>query len=153
MHICVGNLTIIGSDNGLSPGRRQAIIWTNAGILLIGPLGTNFQWNFNQNSNIFIKENVFASVICEMASILFRPQSVKCISCLQELFWHCINQWCTYNEEELETINFIMKSIISLQPTNHIDCSLINGEIDFVFIKEDIIELIISILWLPFRGE
>ena len=29
-------------DNGLSPGRRQAIIWTNDGILLIGPLGTNF---------------------------------------------------------------------------------------------------------------
>ena len=41
-HICVGNLTIIGSDNGLSPGRRQAITWTNVGILLIGPLGTNF---------------------------------------------------------------------------------------------------------------
>ena len=41
-HICVGNLTIIGSDNGLSPRRRQAIIWTNAGILLVGPLATNF---------------------------------------------------------------------------------------------------------------
>ena len=41
-HICVGKLSIIGSDNGLSPGRRQAIIRTNAGILLIGPLGTNF---------------------------------------------------------------------------------------------------------------
>ena len=41
-HICVSKLTIIGSDNGLSPGRRQAIIWTNAGILLIRPLGTNF---------------------------------------------------------------------------------------------------------------
>ena len=41
-HICVGKLTIIGSDNGLSPGWRQAIIWTIAGILLIGPLGTNF---------------------------------------------------------------------------------------------------------------
>ena len=40
-HICVGKLTIIGSDNGLSPERRQAIIWTNAGILLIRPLGTN----------------------------------------------------------------------------------------------------------------
>ena len=36
MHICVSKLNIIGSDNGLSPGRRQAIIWTNAGILLIG---------------------------------------------------------------------------------------------------------------------
>ena len=41
-HICVGNLTIIGTDNGLSPGRRQAIIWTNAGILLIRTLGKNF---------------------------------------------------------------------------------------------------------------
>ena len=41
-HICVNKLTVIGSDNGLSPDRRQAIIWTNAGILLIGPLGTNF---------------------------------------------------------------------------------------------------------------
>ena len=41
-HICVGNLTTIGSDNVLSPDRRQAIIWTNAGILLIGPLWTNF---------------------------------------------------------------------------------------------------------------
>ena len=41
-HICVGKLTIIGSDNGLSPERRQAIIWTNAGILIIGPLGKNF---------------------------------------------------------------------------------------------------------------
>ena len=40
-HICVSKLTTIGSDNGLSPDRRQAIIWTNAGILLIGPLGTN----------------------------------------------------------------------------------------------------------------
>ena len=41
-HICVSKLTIIASDNGSSPDWRQAIIWTNAGILLIGPLGTNF---------------------------------------------------------------------------------------------------------------
>ena len=41
-HICVNDLTSIGSDNGLSPGRRQAIIRTNAGILLIRTLGTNF---------------------------------------------------------------------------------------------------------------
>ena len=41
-HKCVGKLTIIGSDNGLPPGRRQAFIWTIAGTLLIGPLETNF---------------------------------------------------------------------------------------------------------------
>ena len=40
-HICVSKLTITDSDNGLSPSRRQAIIWTSAGILSIGPLGTN----------------------------------------------------------------------------------------------------------------
>ena len=39
-HIWVGNPTITSSNNGLSPGRRQAIIWTNAGVLLIGPSGT-----------------------------------------------------------------------------------------------------------------
>ena len=41
-HICFSKVTIIASDNGLSPDRRQAIMWTNAGLLLIGPLGTNF---------------------------------------------------------------------------------------------------------------
>ena len=52
-HICVGNLIIIGPDNGLSPGRRQAIIWTNAGILLIGSLGTDF-------IEIWIKIKIFS---------------------------------------------------------------------------------------------
>ena len=42
MQICMSKLTIIGSDNGLLPGWHQAIIWTNAGILLIRTLGTNF---------------------------------------------------------------------------------------------------------------
>ena len=41
-HICVSKTTITGSDNGWSPGWCQAIIWTKAGILLIGILETNF---------------------------------------------------------------------------------------------------------------
>ena len=52
-HMCVSKLTSIGSDNGLSPGRRQAIIWINAGILLIRPLRTNF-------SEILIKIDTFS---------------------------------------------------------------------------------------------
>ena len=76
-HICVGNLAVIGSDNGLSPGRRQAIIWTNNGMLLIGPLGTNFSEISIEYSNIFIQDNAFESVVCETAAILSRPQCVN----------------------------------------------------------------------------
>ena len=51
--ICINKLAIIGPDNGLSPGWRQAIIWTNVGILLIRNLGTNF-------SGILSKINTFS---------------------------------------------------------------------------------------------
>ena len=67
-HICVVKLTIIGSDNGLSPGRRQAIIWTNAGILSIGPLGTNFS-----EILIGIQTFSFKKMHFKMASAKWRP--------------------------------------------------------------------------------
>ena len=67
-HICVGNLTIIGPDNGLSPGRRQAIIWTNAGILLIGPWGTNFS-----EILIGIQAFSFKKMHLKMSSAKWRP--------------------------------------------------------------------------------
>ena len=41
-HICVGKLTVIGSDQGLSPGRIKAIIYTNAWIVCIRTLVTTF---------------------------------------------------------------------------------------------------------------
>ena len=67
-HICVNKLTIIGSDNGLSPGRRQAIIGTNVEILLIGPLGTNF-------SEILIEICAFS-----LKKIRLKMSSAKCCS-------------------------------------------------------------------------
>ena len=68
MHICVSKLTIIGSDNGLSHGRHQAIIWTNAGILLIGTFGTNF-------SEILIRIQTFSftKMHLKMSSAKWRP--------------------------------------------------------------------------------
>ena len=62
-HICVGNLTIIGSDNVSSPSQCQAIICTNAGILLILPSETNFGGN-----------------LLEMLTFLFRKMRVKASS-------------------------------------------------------------------------
>ena len=69
-HIWVSKLAIIDSDNG----RRQAIIWTNAGVLLIGPLETKLQWNLNRNLYIFIQENVFENIVWKMVAILSLPQ-------------------------------------------------------------------------------
>ena len=53
----------LGLDNGLSPVRRQAIIWTNAGLLSIRPLGTNF-------GRILIGILTF---IKKMSSVKWRP--------------------------------------------------------------------------------
>ena len=67
-HICISKLTIIGSDNGLSPGWYQAIIWTNARILLVGTLGTNF-------SEILIEIQTFSlkKMRLKMSSAKWRP--------------------------------------------------------------------------------
>ena len=77
-HICISNFAIIGSDNGLSPGLRQAIIWTKAEILLIGPLGTNF-------SEILIQIHTFS-----FKKIYLKLLSAKFVSAI--LSWpQCVN--------------------------------------------------------------
>ena len=89
-HICVGNLTIIGSDNGLSPGRHQAIIWTNVGMLLIGPLGTNF-------SEMLIKIHTFS----------FKKIHLKTSSAKWRLFCLGLNELTLLpeNKIDLEYVN------------------------------------------------
>ena len=68
LHICVSKLIIIGSDNGLLPCWHQAIIWANAGILLISPLGTN-------SSEILIEMHTasFKKIHLKLASAKRRP--------------------------------------------------------------------------------
>ena len=67
-HICVIKLTIIVPDNGLSPDRRQAIIWINAGIMLIRTPGTNF-------SEIVSKIHIFSfeKMHLKISSAKLRP--------------------------------------------------------------------------------
>ena len=67
-HICVSKLNIIGSDNGLAPGRCQAIIRTNPGILLIGPSGTNFN-----ESLMEIRPFSFKKMRLKVSSAKWRP--------------------------------------------------------------------------------
>ena len=84
-HICVDNLTVTGSDNGLSPGRHQAIIRTNDGILLMRPSGTNF-------SEVIIEIHIFhwrkciENVAWKMTAISSRRQCVKKYECIYSQF-------------------------------------------------------------------
>ena len=80
-HICVGKLTIIGSDNGLSPERHQAFIWTNAGILLIWPLGTNFN---EIPTEIYIFS--FKKMHLKMSSANWRPFCIR-LNVLTWWYW------------------------------------------------------------------
>ena len=74
-------LTTIGSDNGLSPGRRQAIIRTNAGIFLIGPLGTNF-------NEILVEIRIFSfkKVGFKVSSANWRPFCLKVLIPVRSLY-------------------------------------------------------------------
>ena len=76
--ICVSKLTIIGSDNGLSPRRRQAIIWSNAGMLLIGTIGTNFSEILNEFHTFSFKK-----MHLKMSSGKWRP---FCLNMLWQYF-------------------------------------------------------------------
>ena len=91
-YICVNKLNTIGSGNGLAPGRRQAITWTNARILSIGHLATP-QRNFNRNSSNSIKENAFQNIVWKMVVILTWPQ---CIKGLMALMCNILYIWSRY---------------------------------------------------------
>ena len=90
-HICISKLSTIGSDNGLSPDRCEAIILTYAGILLIGPFGMNF-----------------IEILIEINTFLFKTMHLKisstkrCLICLRldvlnnvgEIDYDIQNRWC-----------------------------------------------------------
>ena len=67
-HVCVAKLIIIGSDNGLSPDRRQTIIWTNAGLLSIGPLRRYFSENLIKMQQFSLRK-----IYLKMSSAKWRP--------------------------------------------------------------------------------
>ena len=116
-HKCVSKLTIIGSDNGLSPGRHQAIIWTNTGILLIGPLGTN-------NSEIVIVIYTFSFEKIDL-KMLFGKGRPSCLG-LSVLIASISFLDSTYPELKTETTRGSRSGIYLLNPYGtfhyHIRC-------------------------------
>ena len=97
-HICVNKLTIIGSDNGLMPGRRQAIIWTNARKLLIGPLGTNFSEILVDIYTFLIKIMHSKMSSGKWQPFFSRPQCVNRCSSLMNNNDPIRSQFCTCHD-------------------------------------------------------
>ena len=67
-HVCVSNLATIGSDNGLSPGQRKAIIWAKDGIFFYWTLGTKFK-----EILIKIQNSLFTKMHLHISSAKWRP--------------------------------------------------------------------------------
>ena len=67
-HIWISKVTIISSDNGLAPGRHQAIVWNDAGISLIQTWGTNFSEMSSEMHTISFK-----NMHLKMSSGKWRP--------------------------------------------------------------------------------
>ena len=111
---CVNNLTFIGSGNGLSPGRYQAIVWTNARILLIKPLRTNFSKISIEILYIFIQENTFEYTVRKMGAVLSRSECVNyevmisCIDC--PIMWTTTKGFIFYRTESIciSDLNFFI---------------------------------------------
>ena len=86
IYICVSKSTIVGSDNDLSPGRRQAIICTNDGILLIRPVGTNFNELLSSKFKYFHRRK-YALKYCQILPISPRPQ------CVNATYWFLMDSY------------------------------------------------------------
>ena len=87
MHICIGKLTIIGSDNGLSVTWMAPSHYLNQGWNIVNwTLGNKLKCSLKRNSKFFIEENTFENVVCEMLSISFRPQCVYSLGTIGHVY-------------------------------------------------------------------
>ena len=96
-------VVLVGSDNGLSLGWHQVIIWTNAGLLLIGPLGTNF-----------------SEILIEIYTFSFKKRDLKMLSekngshflsawmCLQKLYCRSIPMEMSWWRHQMETFSGLL---------------------------------------------
>ena len=145
-HICVGNLTLIGSNQ----------YWNIVNWNLINKL----HWNLYQSWNIFIQENALENVVCPMVSlclgfnVLMYPIMVWCYSHSQN-FWNvliCLHLFTIVTSSRMhgtgcsgeDRVDF--KVVISINSGNkslQIRCNL------HVFIVLTIMTMADSLQWRP----
>ena len=91
--ICACKVTIIGSDNGLSAGQCHAIIWTNAGVLLIVHQASKFSEILFETRIFSLKKMRLKPVVRIMTAILSRPQCIKACTWLYYVLCDSVEIW------------------------------------------------------------
>ena len=142
--------TIIGSYNGLSPGRRQSIIWTNAGILLIRTSGTNFCAILSEIHTFTFKKKQLKIIVCEMAVILPQPhcvasRSVLCVcfpltplSFIHIVFYYFTGQQCQRRTpKEHGKCSIFHEVIFNHNKAKHNKVASISHGVLYSYISED----------------
>ena len=155
-HICVSKLTIIGSDNVLSPGRRQAIIWTNAGILLIWTLGTNFSETLSE-----IHAFSFKKMHLKMSSGKWRPSCLgfnvlknilyNCFSNDMMVLWWWLLYYWPFSSKIFIIQNLCLNGINSSPPVQH-GRHFADDAFKCIFVKEKVCILIQTSLNIVSKG-
>ena len=98
-------LIVIGSDNGLSPSRRQTLILGNLGILLFGPLAINFNEILSKNYTFS-----FNKMHLKMSSVKWRPFC----SALNMLKVPCYDQYGSLWKSRLSVVNWNYPAAFSI---------------------------------------
>ena len=131
------NLISMASSNGLSPVRRQAITRSNADLLSIGPLGTNFrEILLYKNTKIFI--DTVVRLKCLVADDAYMRQWSGS-TLFQVVAWrliganHYLNQWRLVNWNRRNKIQWIFNQYARI----------------FIQNMEDVISKKAAILFLP----
>ena len=93
---------LVASDNGLSPGWRQAFIWNNGGILSIGLLGTNF-----------------SEILIEILTFSFKKMSLKVSSAKWRPFCLGFNEfviyWTSIRTESASSRYFLSSTVLEIR--------------------------------------
>ena len=123
-HICASNLTIIGSDNGLSPSRHQAIIWANVEILLIGPLGLNFSEMFIKIYTFLLKKTCLIMSSAKCCPFRLGPNVLNASLLYMNIVTKSLNgilpyPWMTLISFKCSILNILSNVLCFLSKLNH----------------------------------
>ena len=121
-YINISKLTIIGSNKGLSPGRRQAIIWTNVGILVMQTLRTTFSEIISEINAFSLKKCLWKYLrygvnFSRLQWVNFQTCPIKTPVCEVPSSWMVSHSSTTYKDiKALTTSGGIMGQMVQVLP-------------------------------------